>query len=151
MFSRDTVVTEAGQVAIAKGSFPPLYAKARDLSAALDRSSARLLGDAGLQDGPDLEWKIRDIQARLQAFQARLDKNDEALRVQEAVLQRRNPHPTREFRTRDRPSLDSCSETAVGGVVRLPAEAPSELKDGVDCGRRMVQFRPTNPDHTEDA
>ncbi len=93
MFSRDAVAPEAGQVSIAKGSFPPLYAKARDLSAALDRSSARLLGDAGLQDGPDLEKKIREIQARLQAFQARLDKIDQALRVQEAALQRRDPHP----------------------------------------------------------
>jgi len=93
MFSRDAAATEGGQVAIAKGTFPPLYAKARDLSAALDRSSAHLLGDAGLQDGPDLGKKLRDIQARLQAFQTRLDKIDEALRVQEAALQRRDPHP----------------------------------------------------------
>ncbi len=103
MFSRDAVAPEVGQVATAKGSFPPLYAKARDLSAALDRSSAHLFGDAGLQDGPDLGRKLRDIQARLQAFQARLDKMDEALRVQEAALQKRDAHPD----SGNRPSLNS--------------------------------------------
>jgi hypothetical protein len=97
MFAREALAPETAQVGVAKGNppgrspadvFPPLYAKARDLSLALDRTSARLFGDGGLQDGAELGRKLRDIQAHLQAFQARVDRLDEALRAQEASLQR---------------------------------------------------------------
>ena len=98
MFSRSAPPTELGPGAPAKDtsphpspdseSFPALYARARELSMALDRSYARMLGDGGVQDVSDLGGRLREIQLRLQAFQARLDRVNVALRVEETALQK---------------------------------------------------------------
>ena len=100
MFSRASPSPELGSGASAKDasphapppdneSFPALYARARELSVALDRSYARMLGDGGVQDASDLGGKLREIQLRLLAFQARLDRVNAALRVEENALQRK--------------------------------------------------------------
>ena len=97
MFARDTAGgADAGLVSLARVSaagrpgnpFPPLYARAKEISLGLDRSSARLFGEGGPQEFPDLAVKLRDLQARLQSFQARLDRMDEALRAQETAPHR---------------------------------------------------------------
>ena len=100
MFSRSVPSSELAVGASAKDasphglppdseSFPALYTRARELSMALDRSYARMLGDGGVQDASDLGGKLRDIQLRLQAFQARLDRVNAALRVEEVAVQRK--------------------------------------------------------------
>ncbi|HTS81876.1 MAG TPA: hypothetical protein VMH40_14840 [Myxococcaceae bacterium] len=94
MFSREASPADGGSVVLARapagpgqdGTFPPLYARARELSLALDRSSARLFGDAGQAELPDLPARLRHVQARLQAFEARLDKLEEVLRAQETAV-----------------------------------------------------------------
>jgi hypothetical protein len=100
MFYRPASSVDPGRVALAKDdpqrtltsasdTFPPLYARARELSLALDRSYARMFGDGGIQDASELTRKLQDIQARLQSFQLRLDRIDASLRVEEAALPRR--------------------------------------------------------------
>ncbi len=97
MFARDTAGgADAAPVSRATLSqagrpgepFPPLYARAKEISLGLDRSFARLFGDGGPQEFPDVARKLHDIQARLQSFQARLDRMDEALRAEETVPHR---------------------------------------------------------------
>jgi hypothetical protein len=87
---RVTLAKDDAQRALSPGSdFPPLYARARELSLALDRSYARIFGDGGVQDASDLTRKLQDVQARLQSFQLRLDRIDATLRLEEAAIQRR--------------------------------------------------------------
>ncbi len=97
MFARDTAAgADAGLVSLASlsqagrpgESFPPLYARAKEISLGLDRSSARLFGDGGPQEFPDLARKLQSFQARLQSFQARLDRMDGTLRADETVPHR---------------------------------------------------------------